>query len=81
MRAPKPLFFVTENWYFVSPWLPLAMAARQAGCEVPAVTRVGKHGHTVRNAGLRLIPVELSRRGKNPKSLFITDSVDGLIPG
>ena len=41
MRAPKPLFFMTKNWYFVSPGLTLAMVARQAGCDVPAVTRVG----------------------------------------
>ena len=44
------------------------MAARQAGYEVTVVTRVDEHGDTIRNAGLRLIPIELSRRGKNPFS-------------
>jgi len=66
MNSPKLLFLVTEDWYFVSHRLPLAVAARQAGYAVTVVTRVGEHGHTIRNAGLRLIPIELSRRGKNP---------------
>ena len=68
MNPPKLLFLVTEDWYFVSHRLPLAVAARQAGYEVTVVTRVGEHGHTIRNAGLRLIPIETSRRGKNPFS-------------
>lgn len=68
MNPPKLLFLVTEDWYFVSHRLPLAVAARQVGYEVMVVTRLGKHGRTIRNAGLRLIPIELSRRGKNPFS-------------
>ena len=66
MRAPKLLFLVTEDWYFVSHRLPLAVAACQAGYEVTVVTRVGEHGHTIRNAGLRLIPIEQIRRSKYP---------------
>ena len=77
MNPPKLLFLVTEDWYFVSHRLLLAVAARQAGYEVTVVTRVGEHGHTIRNAGLRLIPIELSRRGKNPISE--TMLVAGLI--
>lgn len=77
MNPPKLLFLVTEDWYFVSHRLPLAVAARQAGYEVTVVTRVGEHGHTIRNAGLRLIPIELSRRGKNPFSEMML--VAGLI--
>jgi len=68
MNPPKLLFLVTEDWYFVSHRLPLAVAARQAGYEVTVVTHVGEHGNTIRDAGLRLIPIELSRRGKNPFS-------------
>jgi glycosyltransferase involved in cell wall biosynthesis len=62
------LFFVTEDWYFCSHRLPLAVAARQAGLEVVVVTRVRAHGRTIRDAGLRLIPLEVSRRGINPLS-------------
>ena len=64
----KLLFFVTEDWYFCSHRLPLALAAKQAGYDVVVVTRVRLHGDLIRDAGLRLIPLELSRRGKNPLS-------------
>lgn len=62
----KLLFFVTEDWYFCSHRLPLALAARDSGFEVVVVTRVRKHGDRIRAAGLRLVPFELSRRGMNP---------------
>lgn len=66
MKSLKLLFFVTEDWYFCSHRLPLAVAARNAGFEVVVVTRVREHGDIIRAAGLRLIPLELSRRGMNP---------------
>lgn len=62
------LFIVTEDWYFVSHRLPLALAARAAGFEVAVATSDGQHGDLIRNAGIRLIPLELSRRTGNPLS-------------
>lgn len=62
----KLLFVVTEDWYFVSHRLPLAVAARAAGFDVAVVTRVGQQADVIRRAGIRLIPFELSRRGGNP---------------
>ncbi len=62
----KLLFVVTEDWYFVSHRLPLAVAARAAGFEVAVATREGRQADVVRRAGIRLIPFELSRRGGNP---------------
>lgn len=62
----KLLFVVTEDWYFVSHRLPLAVAARAAGFEVTVATRVGAHGETIRAAGIHLIPLGLSRRSGNP---------------
>lgn len=62
----KILFFVTEDWYFCSHRLSLAVAARAAGYDVTVVARVHKHGERIRNAGLRLIPFEMVRRGRNP---------------
>ena len=59
-------FFVTEDWYFCSHRLPLAKAARDAGYSVTVVTRVASHGDKIKTAGLKLIPISLSRRGKNP---------------
>jgi len=62
----KLLFVVTEDWYFVSHRLPLAVAARAAGFEVAVATRAGRQADAIREAGIRLIPFNLSRRGGNP---------------
>jgi len=63
---PKIIFFVTEDWYFCSHRLPLAIAAQQAGYNVMVVTRVNRHGELIRSHGLNLIPIKLSRRSRNP---------------
>lgn len=62
----KLLFVVTEDWYFVSHRLPLAIAARERGYEVAVATRVGRHGDIIGAAGIRVISFELSRWGGNP---------------
>jgi len=68
MQSPKLLYFVTEDWYFCSHRLPLAVAAKSAGYDVSLVTHVNAHGEVIRKAGIRLIPFDLSRRGMNPLS-------------
>ncbi|MEY2697073.1 MAG: hypothetical protein RL333_1211 [Pseudomonadota bacterium] len=65
-HRPKLLFFVTEDWYFCSHRLPLAIAARDAGFDVAVATRVNAHAETITQQGIRLIPLQLSRGGKNP---------------
>lgn len=65
MSGPKLLYFVTEDWYFCSHRLPLAKAAQMAGFEVTVLTRVRDHGSMIRDAGLRLIPLEIERSGMN----------------
>lgn len=68
----KLLFFVTEDWYFYSHRLPLAIAAKNAGYEVVVVTRVNQHGELIRAHGLKLINISISRRSRNPfKELLI----------
>ncbi len=66
MNRPKLLFLVTEDWYFVSHRLSLAIAARDAGFEVSVASRAGAHVQTIQDAGLKFIPFALSRRGGNP---------------
>jgi glycosyltransferase involved in cell wall biosynthesis len=63
---PKLLFFVTEDWYFCSHRLALAMAAIKDGFEVVVATKVCAHGEMIRQAGIRLIPFFISRSGVNP---------------
>jgi glycosyltransferase involved in cell wall biosynthesis len=41
--APRILYVVTEDWYFLSHRLPMARAAKQAGFEVHVATRL-QHG-------------------------------------
>ena len=62
----KLLFFVTEDWYFVSHRLPLAVAAKEAGYDVCVATRVRDCGDIIRRAGLRLIPFDNERSSVNP---------------
>jgi glycosyltransferase involved in cell wall biosynthesis len=70
-HSKKLLFFVTEDWYFCSHRLPLALAAKKAGYEIVVVTRVRSHGNLIKKAGCKLIPLELSRRGMNPVKEFL----------
>lgn len=63
---PKLLFVVTEDWYFVSHRLPLAVAARGAGFEVAVATRCATHCAAIREAGVTVIPFGMDRRGLNP---------------
>jgi glycosyltransferase involved in cell wall biosynthesis len=69
---PKLLYFVTEDWYFCSHRLPLAVAARNAGYDVAVVTRVCEHGDVIRDAGLKLLPFDMRRGGLNPFREFDT---------
>ena len=60
------MFLVTEDWYFVSHRLELAVAARQAGYDVVVATRVDQHGKRITDAGFTLRPVAFNRSGLNP---------------
>lgn len=62
----KLLYVVTEDWYFVSHRLPLAVAAKAAGFTVAVATRQGSHADVIRESGIRLIPFGISRRSGNP---------------
>ncbi|MGA9666656.1 MAG: glycosyltransferase family 4 protein [Gallionella sp.] len=61
----KILFFVTEDWFVCSHWLPIIIGARGEGYDVVVVTRTNQHAGIIRRHGARVIPFELSRRGAN----------------
>ncbi len=61
-KATKLLFLVTEDWYFCSHRLSLAVAARDAGYDVVVATRVSRHGSDIERAGLTLVPLRKMRR-------------------
>ena len=59
---PKILYFVTEDWFFVSHFLPMARTAAAMGFEVLVATRVSDHAERIRAEGFRLIQVRSERK-------------------
>jgi glycosyltransferase involved in cell wall biosynthesis len=59
---PKLLYLVSEDWFFVSHFLPMAREARAAGFDVAVATRVRNHGAPIEAEGCRLVPLEGERR-------------------
>lgn len=70
-NKPKLLFVVTEDWYFVSHRLPLAVGAIKSGFDVSVATRARNHVEIIEKSGIRLIPFEMSRRVGNPLMEFL----------
>ena len=62
----KILYLVTEDWFFVSHFLPMARAARDLGLEVVIVARTGEKASRLAAEGLRLIPLDVERRSLGP---------------
>jgi glycosyltransferase involved in cell wall biosynthesis len=62
---PKLIFFITEDWYFCSHRLQLAVEAKLRGFDVAVITRVNKDRETIENSGIRVIPIRLKRRSAN----------------
>jgi len=59
---PKLLYLITEDWFFVSHFLPMARTARAAGFEVVVATRVRNHAPHIEAEGFRVVPLENERR-------------------
>ncbi|MCG6941964.1 MAG: glycosyltransferase family 4 protein [Thiohalocapsa sp.] len=66
--AQRVALCVAVDWYFCLHWLPLAEALREEGFDVAVITEVTDAGCAarIRTAGLRLLPMRLSRKGLNP---------------
>ena len=62
----KLLYFVTEDWYFVSHRLQLALVAQQHGYQILVVTRCKEHVQILTEAGFTVIHFATSRRSLNP---------------
>lgn len=69
-RMAKVVFVTTEDWYFVSHRLPLALAAKAAGYEVSVITRCGTKCEEISKAGVAVIPFAMARQGLNPLGLI-----------
>src|SRR5947199_1107744 len=71
---PKLLYLVTEDWFFVSHFLPMARTARAAGFEVVVVARVREHAARIEAEGCRVVPLEGERR-----SLGVIEALRGFL--
>jgi glycosyltransferase involved in cell wall biosynthesis len=58
----KLLYLITEDWFFVSHFLPMARTAQAAGFEVVVATRVRAHAAQIAAAGCRVVALENERR-------------------
>jgi len=68
-QQAKICFVVTEDWFFVSHFLPFATAARADGFAVTLVCNVGAHRSVIEAAGIRVLPFAMQRRSLNPLRL------------
>jgi glycosyltransferase involved in cell wall biosynthesis len=68
MKRPRVLFVVNADWFFLSHRLPLALAARDAGAEVIVAAADTGRAAEIESAGIRFLPLQLSRKGIGPLS-------------
>jgi glycosyltransferase involved in cell wall biosynthesis len=67
--APKLVYLVTEDWYFLSHRLPMAHAARRAGYQVHVLTHVTDHSGAIEAQGFHLHRLAWRRGSMNPVDL------------
>jgi glycosyltransferase involved in cell wall biosynthesis len=65
-RIPRIAFLVTVDWYFYRHYCALASAVCNAGYEVVVISGVDTHSDLIREAGFKLVPLEISRKGMHP---------------
>jgi glycosyltransferase involved in cell wall biosynthesis len=64
--APRLLYLVSEDWYFLSHRLPMAQAAQRAGYEVHVATQVGAQAAAIEALGFQLHRLDWYRGSMNP---------------
>ena len=60
------LYVVSDDWYFCSHRLPIAIKARDNGYNVHVICNIENDGEKIRNLGFHLIPMTLVRNSLNP---------------
>lgn len=68
--SPHLVFLVTEDWFFVSHFLPMARAARELGLRVTVIARVRDHRQAIEATGARVVALEAERRSLNPLAVL-----------
>ena len=60
------IFFVTEDWFFASHFLPMLRAAREAGFAPAVICRARAHRGAIEAAGGRVIALNVDRGRRTP---------------
>jgi glycosyltransferase involved in cell wall biosynthesis len=63
---PKLLYLITEDWFFVSHFMPMARAAREAGFDVVVATRVHERAERITAEGFRVVAFDQTRKSLGP---------------
>ncbi len=66
----KILYFVPEDWAFVSHFRPMAQAGGACGLDVVIATRVHRHAEAIVGQGYKLVPLQSRRGSLNPLALL-----------
>jgi len=67
---PVLAYLVTQDWYFMSHRLPMALAAQRAGYNVHVITHVEKDRDAIEALGFRLHALDWRRGSINPLAFF-----------
>ena len=72
MRPSRLLFVVTEDWFFVSHFLSVAVAARNAGFDVAVTVRIRDEAlqSRIEEAGVRVVPSHHERGHFGPLAML-----------
>ncbi len=67
---PVLIYLVTEDWYFMSHRLPMALEAQRAGYDVHVITQVKEYGGAIEALGFKLHPLTWRRGSTSPFGFF-----------
>ena len=68
ITKPRIVFFVSEDWYFYSHRLPLAIAAKKEGFDVYLITKKVSHSELIKEHGISVVNLDLNRGKISPVS-------------
>ncbi|MFJ5445048.1 glycosyltransferase family 4 protein [Methylobacillus methanolivorans] len=70
--SQKIIFFIAEDWFACSHWLPLLSSTKLNGFEVVLITNVTSHLSELERHGIRVVPLNIVRQSLNPLSALRT---------
>jgi glycosyltransferase involved in cell wall biosynthesis len=70
-KKPKIAFFITEDWYFVSHRLPIAIESIKKGFDVYLITKKGAKSKLIESHGIKIVNININRGEISPISDLI----------